>query len=114
MLCYLILALVFAFVMEFLGLAVLGKFVIFFVFVLLLLLKLQIKLNWIHQRFACLKVREVALYTFFNEGKEKKTLGLKKEKCKFISELLVRCYLETALMRCCLRKNFEIKKIINF
>ena len=76
MLYYLILALVFAFVMELLGLAVFGKFlfwlVMFFDFVLLLLLKLQIELNGIHRRFARLKPREVALYTLFNHGKKQK------------------------------------------
>ena len=92
MLYYLILALVFAFVMELLGLAVFGKFlfwlVMFFVFVLLLLLKLQIELNGIHQRFACLKPREVALYTLFNhEEKRKNDIDAKKGKnFKFRSE----------------------------
>ena len=84
MLYYLILALVFAFVMELLGLAVFGKFlfwlVMFFVFVLLLLLKLQIELNGIHRRFACLKPREVALYTLFNEEKRKNDIDAKKRK----------------------------------
>ena len=91
MLYYLILALVFAFVMELLGLAVFGKFlfwlVMFFVFVLLLLMKLQMELSGIHRRFACLKPREVVLYTFFNEEKRKNALTLKKgKKCKFRSE----------------------------
>ena len=75
MLYYLILALVFAFVMELLGLAVFEKFLfwleIFFVFVLFLLLKLQMELNAIHRRLACLKPREVAFYTLFNHGEEK-------------------------------------------
>ena len=62
-----------------------GKFlfwlVMFFVFVLLLLLKLQIELNGSHQRFACLKPREVALFTLFNhEEKRKNDIDAKKEK----------------------------------